>query len=193
VSGKVSKIVSWFPPLSVGHHSTLLVIPDNFDDYWRVASKIAPTTAPTRSSSPQPVSLNPSMHTRPPSVDPQTVPDRDGAYNVRSVPVRLYLPDGPVMQDVVPPTLEDGASPFKPLVMWTVGTDVYSTGSAHTLAHYLSTLLPLLFPPLPYPGSELAYALIQGVLVPPDAEMAWLGACMAGADGWVSVCVGIAR
>ena len=50
------------------------------------------------------------MHTRPPSVDPQNAPDRDGAYNVRSVPVRLYLPDGPVMQDVVPPTLEDGAS-----------------------------------------------------------------------------------
>lgn len=37
------------------------------------------------------------------------MPDRDGAYNVRSVPVRLHLPDGPVMQDVVPPTLEDGA------------------------------------------------------------------------------------
>jgi len=56
------------------------------------------------------------MHTRPPSVDPQSAPDRDGAYNVRSVPVRLYLPDGPVMQDVVPPTLEDGASPFEKLV-----------------------------------------------------------------------------
>jgi hypothetical protein len=33
--------------------------------------------------------------------------------------------------------------------------------------------------------------MMHGVLVPPDAEMAWLGACMAGADGWVSVCVGI--
>ena len=90
--------------------SVLPVIPDNFDEYWRVASKVAPTTAPTRSGSPPPASSNPSMHTRPPSVDPQNAPDRDGAYNVRSVPVRLYLPDGPVMQDVVPPTLEDGAS-----------------------------------------------------------------------------------
>lgn len=48
------------------------------------------------------------MHARPPSTDPQSAPDRDNAYNVRSVPVRLYLPDGPVMQDVVSPTLEDG-------------------------------------------------------------------------------------
>ncbi|KAG1868089.1 hypothetical protein C8R48DRAFT_129446 [Suillus tomentosus] len=94
------------------------------------------------------------MHARPPSTDPQSAPDRDNAYNVRSVPVRLYLPDGPVMQDVVPPTLEDG--------------------SPHTLVHYLSTHLPLLFPPAPYSGPELAYAMMHGVLIPPDAEMAWL-------------------
>lgn len=50
------------------------------------------------------------MHTRPPSADPQGTPDRDGAYSVRSVPVRVYLPDGPVMQDIVPPLLEDGES-----------------------------------------------------------------------------------
>ena len=29
--------------------------------------------------------------------------------NVRNVPVRIYLPDGPVLQDLVPPRLEDGA------------------------------------------------------------------------------------
>lgn len=45
---------------------------------------------------------------RPASSDQQSAPDRDGAYNVRSVPVRLYLPDGPVMQDLVPPLLDDG-------------------------------------------------------------------------------------
>jgi len=48
------------------------------------------------------------MHTRPPSADPQGAPDRDGAYNVRSVPIRLYLPEGPVLQDLAPPVLEDG-------------------------------------------------------------------------------------
>ena len=79
---------------------------DNFDDYWRVASKITPTTLPARPSSPP--ATQTSMHTRPPSADPQGVPDRDGAYNVRSVPIRLYLPEGPVLQDLAPPVLEDG-------------------------------------------------------------------------------------
>jgi len=140
----------------------------NFDDYWRVASKITPTTAPTRPHSPPP-SSSASMHSRPPSADAAGPTDRDGAYNVRSVPVRVYLPDGPVMQDLVPPTLEDGIP--------------------HTLSHYLSTHIPLLFPP--QSSADIAYALIQGVLAPPEADMAWLGACLAGADGWVNICVGL--
>lgn len=48
------------------------------------------------------------MHSRPPSADQAGPSDKDGAYNVRSVPVRIYLPDGPVMQDLVPTVLEDG-------------------------------------------------------------------------------------
>ncbi|KAG8213558.1 autophagy-related protein [Butyriboletus roseoflavus] len=143
----------------------------NFDDYWRVASKIVPTMAPARPSSPPPPGG--SLHVRPASTDQQSAPDRDGAYNVRSVPVRLYLPDGPVIQDLVPPILDDG--------------------STHTLSHYLSTHLPLLFPPQLSPGSDLAYALIQGIVSPPETEMAWLGACLAGADGWVNICVGVSR
>lgn len=47
------------------------------------------------------------MHTRPPSAEPAGGGDREGAYNVRSVPVRLYLPDGPVLQGLVPPLLDD--------------------------------------------------------------------------------------
>jgi len=164
----------------------------NFDDYWRVASKITPTTTPNRPNSPPPVPpSSASMHSRPsPSIEAQQ--EKDGAYNVRSVPIRIYLPDGPVMQELVPPVLDSGLP--------------------HTLSHYLSTTLPLLFPPAPLPTHShslshslsrsqhplpappsLAYALIQGVLAPSDAEMAWLGACMAGADGWVNVCVGIVR
>lgn len=80
---------------------------DNFDDFWRVAAKIFPTPAPL------PVVLAPPasqsvMPSRPPSADPANPPDRDGAYNVRSVPVRIYLPDGPVLQDLVPPVTEEG-------------------------------------------------------------------------------------
>ena len=42
------------------------------------------------------------------SIDNTNILDRDGAYSIRSVPVRMYLPDGPVIQEVAPPLLEDG-------------------------------------------------------------------------------------
>lgn len=38
---------------------------------------------------------------------------------------------------------------------------------------------------------SMAHIKIQGVLAPFEAEMAWLGACMAGADGWLNVCIGL--
>ncbi|KZT18160.1 hypothetical protein NEOLEDRAFT_1080863 [Neolentinus lepideus HHB14362 ss-1] len=156
----------------------------DFDTYWRIASKITPTPSPNaqggRSPSPAPVppSSASMVHTRPPSAEPgaSTDANRDAATAVRSVPARIYLPDGPVLQDLVPPALADGAP--------------------HTLGRFLHTHLPLLFPianPRHSSDPDLAYALIQGVPCPLDAEMAWLGACMAGADGWVSVCVGIGR
>ena len=77
------------------------------------------------------------------------------------------------------------------------------TGSSITLRQALSTLLPLLFPPPPASTSSsspsssapahaalpLAHALVQGIYVPLDAEIGWLGACMPGADGWVAVVV----
>ncbi|KAG5340666.1 hypothetical protein C0989_000816 [Termitomyces sp. Mn162] len=82
----------------------------NFDHYWRVASKVTPTAGIlTRPQSPVPSTTVP-HHNRPPSADPGGPLERDGAYNVRSVPVRIYLPDGPVLQDLVPPILEDGDS-----------------------------------------------------------------------------------
>ncbi|KAJ2936554.1 hypothetical protein H1R20_g535, partial [Candolleomyces eurysporus] len=154
----------------------------NFDDYWKVASKVTPSAAASNAPSP-----GSSAHTRPPSNDAPSTFDRDGAYSVRSVPVRIYLPDGPILQEVVPPLLDDG--------------------SPNTLYHFLSTHLSMLFPPRPPapPPSrakpnpqppavpQLAYAMIQGVIAPQEAEMAWLGVCMAGADGWLSICVGINR
>ncbi|KAG6862284.1 hypothetical protein C0995_015981 [Termitomyces sp. Mi166 len=156
----------------------------NFDHYWRVASKVTPTAGMTRARSPV-SSTTVSLHNRPPPADSAGPLERDGAYNVRSVPVRIYLPDGPVLQDIVPPILEDG--------------------DANTLAQFLTAHIPLLFPPRspsPTPTDadrtmneshmpKLAYALIQGVRSPPEAEMAWLGACMAGADGWLNICIGI--
>ncbi|EKM80858.1 hypothetical protein AGABI1DRAFT_119425 [Agaricus bisporus var. burnettii JB137-S8] len=151
----------------------------NFEEYWRIASKVTPAA-----SSAPPIGSpgNNSMHVRPPSIDAGGVPERDNAYAVRCIPARIYLPDGPFIQELVPPLLEDG--------------------SPHTLHHFLSVHLPLLFPSRPSPPTssrvnqptpELAYALVQGVLTPPEAEMAWLGACLAGADGWLNVCIGLNR
>ncbi|TEB37593.1 autophagy protein 5 [Coprinellus micaceus] len=155
----------------------------NFDDYWRVASKVTPSaTLPPPAPAP-----GASAHARPPSTDAPSTFDRDGAYSVRSIPVRVYLPDGPILQEFAPPLLEDG--------------------SPNTLNSFLSTHLPLLFPPRPpapppsrskpnpQPPSvpQLAYVMIQGVVSPSEAEMGWLGVCMAGADGWLSICVGINR
>ncbi|KAH8119041.1 autophagy protein 5 [Phellopilus nigrolimitatus] len=138
----------------------------NFDEYWRIAAKITPTTTPVRPTSPPPSSV--SLHSRPPSTDPAGAPDKDGAYNVRSVPVRMYLADGPVLQGLAPPILE--------------------SGSFNTLRNFLCTHLPLLFPSQ---KRALAYAVVQGVVCPLDAEIAWLGACMAGADGWVNLMISI--
>ena len=68
-------------------------------------------------------------------------------------------------------------------------------GSAHTLGAFLTQHLPLLFPASASdpPFHDLAYPLIQGVVAPKEAEMAWLGACMAGADGWLNICIGLLR
>ncbi|EDR00718.1 uncharacterized protein LACBIDRAFT_295743 [Laccaria bicolor S238N-H82] len=153
----------------------------NFDEYWRVASKVTPTVTPAPPQSPAPSA------TMNPSADQAAPFDRESAYSVRSVPVRIYLPNGPVIQELAPALLEDG--------------------TPHTLSHFLSSYVTLLFPlqpPAPPPSRvnpnpqapavrQPAYALIQGVLSPPDAELAWLGACLAGADGWLNICIGIFR
>jgi len=76
--------------------------------------------------------------------------------------------------------------------------DLYSpvidTGAHLTLGDLLANHLPLLFPKgaskqnLALPG---AYAVVQGIEPPLDSEIGWLGASLAGADGWVNVCVGV--
>lgn len=141
---------------------------------------MTPTTTPLRPKSPPTQHstasvLSPSSPSHANS-DPISDKDKDGAYTVRSVPVRIYLPSGPVLQELVPPLLE-------------------STGLPHTLAQFLASCLPLLFsPPAVVSKTEGAvFAMIQGVVAPMNSEMAWLGACMAGADGWVNICIGIVR
>ncbi len=109
------------------------------------------------------------------SSDPPT-PNAGNA--VRSVPMRIFLPDNaPIVQEPVPPVLDDGR--------------------ANTLGAVLSALFPLLFPPPPsfssfQPAREaLAYAIVQGVRMPLDAEIGWMGSALLGPDGWVAVVIGL--
>ncbi|KAG8835040.1 autophagy protein 5 [Serendipita sp. 399] len=270
---------------------------DNFEDFWRVASKITPSpVVPPMPTSPSSFH-NPTYHSRPPSTDPgmgnaTSLPpqDRDTAYNVRSIPIRIYLPDLPhsgsaagsprggnvplpgstfsnpggagsgstfgtgigssmspfhphltggtslatyastlpggagtstVIQPLVPPLLLDGASsqssapsgitgPGSPQLvsspLATTGSygpggslggsaGTSSGGQPITLRHLMEQHLGLLFPSKREStgGATLAHAIVQGVVVPLETELAWLGACMSGADGWVSVVVGLGK
>lgn len=133
------------------------------------------TTQPNESQA----SLAPSMastFTSTTSSDPPATPTaRDG---VRSIPMRIFLPDNaPIVQEPVPPLLEDGR--------------------ANTVGGVLSALFPLLFPPTPsfssFQGAQppLAYAVVQGIRMPLDAEIAWLGSALLGPDGWVAVVIGL--
>ncbi|CAK9782692.1 hypothetical protein CC85DRAFT_285573 [Cutaneotrichosporon oleaginosum] len=122
------------------------VVAGDYDLHARMAGRIVPLPIPnTPPTSPQP--------------DAKT----DSAYTARSLPIRVYLPDG------APPI----QCPVAPL------TD----GKPTTLLQMLRTMLPLLFED----GNALAQPIAQGILLPPDADVAWLAACMAGADGWLRI------
>lgn len=77
-----------------------------------MASKIFPVPSLIPPALPTPSG---EAHPRSQSTDPGGQPssfDKDGAYNVRSVPVRIYLPDGPVLQDIMQPLNESGSFVF---------------------------------------------------------------------------------
>ncbi|KZT56569.1 hypothetical protein CALCODRAFT_550715 [Calocera cornea HHB12733] len=138
----------------------------NFDNFWKVASKTFPHPNPS----------SPSLGSTPPTPNPDGsgAGTTNDAYAVRSVPIRLFLPDSPALQDLYPPLMDNGVHA--------------------TLGDLLSSHLPLLFP-----GGKSsqninlhgAYIVVQGIEPPLDAEIGWLGASLAGADGWVNVCIGL--
>ncbi|SCZ88911.1 BZ3500_MvSof-1268-A1-R1_C048g00175 [Microbotryum saponariae] len=140
------------------------VVNNDLDKFWSIASRLVPPPPPTPTHNQPSSSFTTSSRASAPSSE---------TYNsVKSVPLRLYLPDGgPVLQDQCPPLGENG----QPL----------------PLLSHLQHLLPLLFPPPPSqlsfeaPKPVLAELIVQGVIVPLDTEVGWLGACLAGADGWV--------
>ncbi|BGP18711.1 autophagy protein 5 [Rhodosporidiobolus nylandii] len=141
------------------------VMQNNFDKFWAVASRLIPLPSLAAPSSPS-ATRSPTPSSGGASTLDGRLPD---ANAVRNVPIRVFLPEGaPVMQELVAPSQADG--------------------TPTTLQQHLSALLPLLFPPSS-PSSPLAHSLIQGLVPPLSTEVGWLGACMAGADGWVNIVV----
>jgi hypothetical protein len=51
----------------------------------------------------------------------------------------------------------------------------------------LVQLLPGLFPVASTGSFTLAIPYLHGIELPSEAEMAWLGSCSAGADGWLRI------
>lgn len=155
-----------------------------------------------------------SLPTRPASADPTSTssgngngsgngPKVESAYGVRALPIKIYLPDNaPVVHELIPPLTSDGTSYLPPLSpqqhLQSPSTCARESkqvssltllGKPQTVLSALQTHLPLLFPPRsstsnPYP---IAFPILQGVELPPDAELAWLSTCGCGADGWLRI------
>ncbi|WRT64845.1 uncharacterized protein IL334_001781 [Kwoniella shivajii] len=141
------------------------IMQDDYDLYLRMAARVLPLPLlpPAGSNLTSP---NPS---RPPSTDPSGSNVKpESAYSTRAIPLKIYLPDNaPVIQEVIPP----------------LGTDGIPTTILAALHQYLS----LLFPTRSKDPYSMAFPIVQGILIPPESELAWLSACMCGADGWLRI------
>lgn len=180
------------------------VLQHDFDAYWSVAEKLiplAPTSLDDPSANVRSPSRTPSisnaaaastksslthhtneslssLHSTAVSDSGASVSDNTPSTTTktayRSVPMRFHLTGGaPVVQEPASPFADDG----RPI----------------TLHAVLSSLFPLLFPPTPTFSTSaafaqtpppLAYAVIQGIRVPLDTEIAWIGSVLPFADGW---------
>ncbi|KAK4056155.1 autophagy protein 5 [Microbotryomycetes sp. JL221] len=157
------------------------VVQNDFEKYWNVASKIislppasasTPATTSSHPPSPNPSTMSPSPSTtRSPS--PAFNSSSPDNIKLRSIPIRVYLPEGaPVLQDLAPPLTKQG----NPL----------------TLGDHLSTLAPLLYPVSDQGRTRSSVrTIVQGIEVPMEAHVIWLGSCLVGVDGWVNVVVSL--
>ncbi|GAA5993516.1 hypothetical protein JCM10908_000627 [Rhodotorula pacifica] len=175
------------------------VVQHDFEKYWQVASKLVPLPAPPSSASSASTTSAPSSSRitstpPPPSASPTggegRLPDANG---VKHVPLRVYLPASSAGATEV-----TGSGAGMVTVVQELVAPLRRDGTPTTLRQALSQLVPLLFPPQPTSTSSsaaaaspppLAYPLIHGIYPPFETEVGWLGACMAGTDGWVSVVV----
>lgn len=164
-----------------------------------MASRLIPLPIPPTSSS----AGLPSV--RAPSTDPASTSSSsakaESSYSARALPIKIYLPDGaPVIQEVITPLTSDGESSALH-AHFSRKENELTTGKPQTILGALRDHLPLLFPmtstlsalssssgssssTTSYP---LAIPLLQGVEVPPEAEVAWLTSTLCGADGWLRI------
>lgn len=137
-----------------------------------------PLLAPSNSTQPsRPSSTDPSGHSRAP----------DSSYTTRAIPLKVYLPDNaPFIQEIVPPISESGKM-FHVSPLFSFSRSCMRLGKPTTLLAVLQTHLPLLFPVSSKDPYELAFPIAQGILIPQEAEVAWIASCLCGVDGWIRV------
>lgn len=149
---------------------------DDFEKYWSVASKLVPL--PSLSSPATTRSVTPS------STSSGTGAPSDGrlpdANLVRSVPMRVYLPEGaPVMQDVVVP-LPDGPPPSSSLLA--LADESPRSSSNTTLASHVNS------PPLLSAASIPARTSARAGRHDASRDGAGLAWGVHGGSGWVGSC-----
>lgn len=105
---------------------------DDFDRYWAVAAKLIPS-----SSAPSPTHTRSSTPASAHSSSGQASDSRE-AGTIRSVPLRVYLPEGaPILQELVPP-IQDSESGRQPSLRWSSDrTDPNECRFAHNAAYTL--------------------------------------------------------
>ncbi|GHJ90058.1 hypothetical protein NliqN6_6460 [Naganishia liquefaciens] len=133
----------------------------DYETHSRFASKVVPLPlTAAKSSDPSQTSTSENLGVSGP----------ESCFAVRSIPLKLYLPDNaPEVQDIVNP--------------------LNSQGNPTTILKLLNDTLPRLFPHVE--PCDAAYALATPILnavpIPPEAEIAWLAACVAAPDGWLRI------
>ncbi|OXH21716.1 autophagy protein 5 [Cryptococcus neoformans] len=156
------------------------IVNNDFDLYAQMMNKIVPLPLLTPSNSTQP--------SRPSSTDPSgPLRAPDSSYTTRAIPLKVYLPDNaPFIQEIVPPISESGKM-FHVSPLFFNSRSCMRLGKPTTLLAVLQTYLPLLFPVSSKDPYELAFPIAQGILIPQEAEVAWIASCLCGVDGWIRV------
>ncbi|RKP04805.1 autophagy protein Apg5-domain-containing protein [Thamnocephalis sphaerospora] len=150
----------------------------DFDDFWSVNSRlVAPAPAARRTNSY--TDKAPEAAAEDDTVDSPSIAreNSDGSSHEttlpKHIPMRLYLPDCPVIQEPV--------------------AAVDEHGQERTLGDALHQLLPLLFPTTDAGEAEdvRASPILHGVTAPLDMPLGWAAQCMVHADNFLHIVIDV--